>query len=86
MEGDREGLWKMLETVLTGEKGSASGSRSAEGPSVMTEDRQIRGRALNVLREGREPLSRVEPRMNSSLKDGFGCGFIVFQLTGLQVR
>lgn len=29
--------------------------------------RQVRWRALSALREGREPLSRVEPRINSSL-------------------
>jgi len=42
-----------------GEKGSASGSRSAE--------RRARRRALYALSEGHMPLSRVEPRMNSSL-------------------
>ena len=33
----------------------------------MRSGRQVRRRALSALREGRKPLSRVEPRINSSL-------------------
>ena len=45
-------------------KGSASGSRSGESRKT---GRQTRRRALNALREGLEPLNRVEPRNISSL-------------------
>ena len=55
----REGASVRLEAFLISEKGSASGSRSVV--------RRTRRRALNALSEGHMPLSRVEPRMNSSL-------------------
>lgn len=61
-EGAREGL------LVSWEQSSPKEGEVHPGAGLLKASRQIRRRALNALREKYVLLSRVEPRINSSLR------------------
>ena len=72
MECHREGV------SATGSSPVRKRMKCIREPVRVNHSIRIRRRALNVLSEGRMPLIRVEPRINSSLREEF-VRFLLFK-------